>query len=284
VKRVSTAQLLALSAELGERERELLLDLDRLRLMTHAQLAVLLDVDGAASPVSQARAARRVFARLTSLGVLARLERRIGGVRAGSAGYAYYLGPVGQRVIAYWQGRGLIRGRVRPEPGGRYVRHRLAVSELYVEAHQADREGHFDLLAFDAEPAAWRTFSDGFGGQITLKPDAFVRLGVGAYEDRFFVEVDLGSESRNVIARKVRAYLDYFNSGQEQAEHGVFPRVLLLTNSNARRAALVDVCARLPAETWPLFTVTTLERALAVMSGQIEADVQPDSEGQGELL
>jgi Replication-relaxation len=283
MSRVSTARLLALAAELSGAERNLVWEVAKLRLATHAQLAALMQAGGSeASPASEARAARRVLARLTSLGVLARLERRVGGTRAGSRGYTYYLGPVGQRLIAYWQGRGLIRGRIRPEPGSRYVRHRLAVSELYVGVRQADRDGILDLLAFDIEPDCWRSALDGFGAQVTLKPDAFARIGVGAYEDSFFIEVDLGSESRSVIAKKVRAYLDYFNSGQEQAEHGVFPRVLLLTNSEARRAALVDVCARMPAESWRLFTITTLDRAVEAMNGQVEDDAHKVAQGEGE--
>jgi hypothetical protein len=282
MSRVTTARLLALGAELSERERHVVRELAKLRLASHAQLAALLAVgDGAVSPVSAARAARRVLARLTEAGLLARLERRVGGIRAGSAGYVYYLGPVGQRLVAYWEGRGLTRGRFRPEPGGRYVRHRLAVSELYVQARAADRDGLLDLLAFDTEPDCWRSFVDGFGGRLTLKPDAFVRVGVGAYEDRFFLEVDLASESRMVIARKLRFYLEYFNSGQEQAAHGVFPRVLLLTTTEERRAALVEVCRGLPAEAWQLFTVSTLDRGLEVIGGHVEPDEPADGVAGG---
>ena len=210
---------------------------------------------------------------MTKLGILARLERRIGGIRAGSAGFIYYLGPAGQRLMGYWSGQGLTRGRFRPEPGGRYVRHRLAVSELYVLAMQAEREGTLDLLSFDAEPDCWRMSGDGFGGARTLKPDAFARIGLGAYEDRYFIEVDLASESRSVIAAKVRAYLDYFNSGTEQTQHDIFPRVLLLTTTEERKAALVKTCSRLPAESWALFTITTLDQALPVLSGEYGPDL-----------
>jgi hypothetical protein len=269
MKRVTTGQLLELGAELGARECEAIQTLGRLRLMTHAQLSAII-ADDAGSPASAARSARRILARLTDSGVLTRLDRRIGGVRRGSAGYVYYLGPVGQRLVAYWQGRGLTRGRFRPDPGGRYVRHRLAVSELYIETYRAGHDGVLEPLAFDAEPECWRSYVNGFGGQGLLKPDAFLRIGVGAYEDRYFVEVDLGSESRTVIARKVRTYLDYFNTGQEQQSQGVFPRVLLLTNTQARRDALVEVCVQLPAEAWRLFTVTTLDRAVEVLSGQLD--------------
>jgi hypothetical protein len=274
MSRVSSTLLLRLATDLGEGERTAVEIVATLRLVSHAQLAALLgSTHLQASAASTARAIRRTLARLTALGVLARLERRVGGMRAGSAGYVYYLGPVGQRLMAYWEGRGLVRGRFRPEPGGRYVRHRLAVSELYVQLALADRDGELDLLAFEAEPDCWRHSIDGLGGSVLLKPDAFVRVGIGAYEDRYFVEVDLGTESRSVIAAKVRAYLDYFHSGTEQAQHGVFPRVVLLTNTEARRTALVDVVSGLPAEHWALFTVATLDRALEVLSGHVESAV-----------
>lgn len=270
MSRLTIAGLLELEAGLSEHERKLIRTLARLRLMTHAQLAVILDAE---SSVSGARAARRVLARLTELDVFARLDRRIGGLRAGSAGFIYYLGPVGQRLIAYWEGRGFTRGRFRPDPGSRHVRHRLALSELYVQVVQAEREGLLDLLSFDPEPVCWRRFSDGFGGTRTLKPDAFVRVGLGAYEDRYFVEIDLASESRSVIAAKVRAYVDYFNSGSEQEAHNVFPRVLLLTTTEERKEALVQTCSRLPAEKWSLFTISTLDQALSVLSGEYGPDL-----------
>jgi hypothetical protein len=272
MSRVSTERLLRLAA-LSTAERRLVEELHRLRLASHAQLtALLLGSASEASPASRARMARRTLARLTEQRVLARLERRIGGVRAGSAGYCYYLGPVGQRLVAFWAGQGFTRGRFRPEPGSRYVRHRLAVSELYVQARLADREGRLELLAFDLEPGCWRAFASGLGGQTLLKPDAFARIGLGAYEDRWFIEVDLGTESRPVLARKLRSYVDYFRAGSEQAAHGVFPKVLLLTTTEARCAALVETVQALPAESWALFTVARLKRGLDVISGQLDGD------------
>ncbi|MDO8213477.1 replication-relaxation family protein [Conexibacter sp. CPCC 206217] len=269
---MTTVELLRLADELTLTEREVVETVARFGLMTHAQVAALLPNRDDATPASRARAARRMLARLTKHKVLARLERRVGGVRAGSAGYCYYAGPTGQRLLAYWQGRGLGRGRFRPEPGRQYVRHRLAIAELYVQLHAVDADGGLELLAFDPEPACWRRLVDRMGGETILKPDAFVRLGLGAYEARYMLEVDLGSESRTVIARKLRAYLDYFDSGVEQAEHGVFPLVLLATTTETRRAALVEACTRLPAEAWALFAVTTLDQAVAVMGGLLEAD------------
>ena len=275
MKRMTFSGMLELGAELGEAERDLIRVVDQLRLVSHAQAAVLLGYD---ETTSGARLARKVLKRLTDLGVFVRLERRVGGIRAGSAGYLYYVGPAGQRLLAYWSGQGLVKGRFRPEPGSRYVRHRLAVSDLYVQLVRASRDGFLDLLVFDAEPDCWRTFGDGFGGTRTLKPDAFVRIGLGAYEDRYFVEVDLASESRRVIADKARAYLAYFNSGTEQAAHGVFPRVLLLTATEERRTALVETCEQLPAEAWRLFTVAKLDRAIALLSARVDDQAEQEAE------
>ena len=271
MSRVSAARLLRLAGELDERERTIIEIVARLRLVSHAQLAALAPRSPQASPASAARSVRRRLARLSELGVLARLERRVGGLRAGSAGFVYYLGPVGQRLMAYWAGRGFVRGRFRPEPAGRYVRHRLAVSELYVQLRHAQAGGELELLAFEAEPDCWRRSMDGLGGAVMLKPDAYVRLGMGAYEDRCFIEVDLGSESRTVIAAKLRAYLDYFHSGAEQAASGVFPRVIWLSDTEVRRAALVEVASRLPAEHWRLFAVSTLDQAVEVLTNQIDS-------------
>jgi len=268
MRRLSTAQLLKLGGELTERERELVVTVGKLRLATHTQLARLLDDEprSTASQSSRARMARRTLARLTELGLLARLARRVGGVRAGASGYCYYAGPAGQRLIAYWEGRGLVRGRFRPEPGGHYVRHHLAVSELYVRAVVANRSGRLELLGFDVESEAWREYVDSYGARITLKPDAFVRVGAGAFEERAFIEADLGSESRTVLARKARAYLDFYATGVEQAESGVFPRVLILTSGEARRAAIAEVFARLPEPAERVFVVGTLDDGLALLS------------------
>jgi len=74
-----------------------------------------------------------------------------------SVGHVYCLGPAGHAICSYWQGQGLVRGRNRVQPGPRYMRHRLAVTELHVELHEAhhagpgleqDREGVFPRVLF----------------------------------------------------------------------------------------------------------------------------------------
>lgn len=279
MSRVSHARLAAIADGMSDREREITRAVDRLHLVSHGQIARLVPPEPGVTAGSAARRIRRTLRRLTEDGVLARLERRVGGVRAGSSGHVYYLGPVGQRVIAYWNGDGLARGRIRSEPGAPFVRHRLSVSEIYVDLGERTRVGELELVAFDVEPECWRSSLSGLGATTTLKPDAFARVGLGAYEDRWFIEVDLGTESRPVVRRKLQAYIDYFHNGAEQAAHGVFPRVLWLTTTEARKATLVDLCAALPEEHWPLFAVNVLSAGADVMAGQLEHDTISGAHG-----
>jgi hypothetical protein len=257
-------EVVALADELSPRARQLVDHVGTLRLATHVQLAALLtSADGRPSDESAARSARRLLAWLSDARVLDRLDRRIGGVRAGSSGYGYYLGPVGQRLRAYWDGKGASHGRRRPEPGARFVRHRLAVSELYVEAHLLSRRGRLDLVSVDVEPDCWRTFTDRCGGRVLLKPDALVAVCVDGRREQTFVEVDLGSESRRVIARKLRTYLWYLTDGGSGAGHpDALARVSFLTMSPARQRELMDVCSTVPKAEQRLFAVSTLDAGL----------------------
>ncbi len=267
MSRLSTAQLMALAESMPERERSIVETTSSLRLVAGGQLARL-HFPEIGNAASRARAARRVLASLSDQQVLFRLERRIGGVRAGSAGHVFGLGPVGKRLIAYWQGEGLGRVRTPHEPGLVFVRHSLAVAEQYVTLREAERSGGPELVGFESEPGCWREFAGGYGDPVTLKPDAFVRLGVGDWEERSYLEVDCGTEGRGALLAKCRRYVAYFQAGVEQAEHGVFPRVVWITTNQARVRLLVEVCASLPAEHWQLFSVGTSKQLVELVSGR----------------
>lgn len=250
--RYMTARRVAvLGAALSDRDRQVLATLSRVRVATALQLQHLHFAD------VSARQARHVLASLTERGLLARLRRVVGGVRAGSAGYVYTLGPAGVRLAAE-SGR---RPQKPWELGALFLAHSLAVTQLYAQLVSASRAGRFALLDFAAEPACWRSFHGPGGGRVVLKPDAALRLGLGAYEDRWFVEVDRGTESLSTVARKCELYRQYWQSGIEQARSGVFPRVLWLVPDAHRYDALVDVIGRLPAEAWPLFAVAPMGEA-----------------------
>jgi hypothetical protein len=233
-----------------------------LRLMSARQIqAVHFPVSIHGNHAAATRARQRVVARLIRDRLLVALQRRIGGVRAGSAGLVLALGPVGQRILK------LPGPRQRShEPGPRFVDHSLAVAELLVDAIVAARSGHLELLDYAAEPQCWRRFTTG-GERRWLRPDAFLVLGVGDYELRWFIEVDRSTESLPVIIRKCRLYADYYQSGAEQAAHGgVFPRVCWVTPDEARAGRLAQVIARDNRLPDGLFVVAPSVKALQVLA------------------
>jgi hypothetical protein len=246
---VTTARVQWLAAHLSDRERAVLGSLRRLQVATSAQLERLHFAD------VTARQARAVLASLVERRLIARLPRQVGGVRAGSAGYIYVLDVAGQRLNPTGG-----RRVQRPWPVGTpFLAHTLAVSELYVRLMEAERQGQAALRLgeFHTEPACWRSFAAPSAGRVTLKPDAEVTLGLGRFEDRWFIEVDRATESRSTLDRKLGCYLRYWQSGQEQARTGIFPKVLWIVPDSARVDLLVDGCGRLPVAAWPLFTVAT---------------------------
>lgn len=190
--------------------------------------------------------------------LLERLPRRIGGVRAGSAGYIYSLDVAGQRLMnpdrPRWQ---------RPWPVGTpFLDHSLAVAELYVSLREAQGLGRLVVAGFQAEPASWRSFPGPGGGRMVIKPDARVRLRLGRYEDTWMVEADRSTESLPTVRRKCELYIRYWQSGREGE---IFPRVLWLVPDQRRYDQLVDLLGRLPEDTWPLFTVALFAEAVPRM-------------------
>ncbi|MGH2769520.1 MAG: replication-relaxation family protein [Actinomycetota bacterium] len=264
-RRITGRTVEAVRERLGERDWLVLKDVARVRVLSTSQVERLHFVGG--SSLSNARQCRKALARLSDWCCLTRLDRRVGGVRAGSASYLYTLGVVGQRLLTERGPAGGRRLRYPWEPSWPYVAHLLEVSELYVRLRETERvEPGLELLGYQAEPACWRRFWGASGSQV-IKPDAFVRLGREEYEDRFFVEVDRGTESPRTLECQVRVYCQYWASGQEQVRSGVFPRVLWLVPDERRKALLVEVLASLPAESWQLFQVATADRAVEAITG-----------------
>lgn len=260
------ARLVALADGLPLRDRQIIETIARLSLVSGGQLVDLF-FESISNPSTRSRRARRSLGRLVEQRVLDRLERRQGGVGGGSSAWVYALGPAGRRMVAYWAGEGLPRSRKPYEPSAMWTAHTLAVSDLYVRLREVERAGRVELLAYDAEPACWRRFAR-LGGTVgVLKPDAYLRLGVGEFEDSFFIEMDLGSERRGQLTRQHHAYREYFRAGVEQTKTGVFPGVLWIVPDAQRVALLSDIHRGLPEQTRRLFTVVTSELALGVLGG-----------------
>lgn len=262
---ITPARLDLLDEQLTERERDILTTLAKLRLACTRQLEQLHFTE--ASPLANARHARRVLAKLADLHLVSRLERRVGGVKAGSAGYVWSLGTGGQQLLG---GRGPAGGkspRTPWTPSRAFLTHRLSISELYVELTLAERSGRLELMRFDPEPACWRYFTGPHGAPANLKPDAYVQIAVDDYLDSYFVEIDLGTESMPVIARKAVACRTYWQTGREQAKSdGVFPLVAFLIPTAARANMIRAVLGQQPADFRRIFRVALRSEAVGLLT------------------
>jgi hypothetical protein len=214
-----------------------------------------------------ARAGRRTLKRLADQRVLERLPRRIGGRRTGSDGFVYRVGRAGTRLLA---ARGVYGPRTET-PGALHLEHTLASTELVLRLMEAERRGELELIETQQEPVCWRPYTGGMGARRTLKPDAFVRIGAGRHEDRWFLEIDLASEGGRTIARKAAVYLEHYRAGTEQKSTGAYPRVLWLVPDHDRAEQLAGILERQPAEAKRLFVVRRFDEAVAFMAAEARA-------------
>lgn len=225
------SQLSVLRDGLSTRDVAILRSLSAHRYLSTIQLERWHFV-GHATPLSAARRARAVLARLRSVGLLDTLDRRIGGMSQGSSSYLWYLTPAGHRLLTPGAG-----GKRPFEPSARFLSHRLGVAETHLRLIEASRRGSVDLAEVSTEPECWRSYLSGYGSPQTLKPDLFLIASTpsGEYEHLWFVEWDEGTESIPVIERKATVYDQYRQTGKEQERSGSFPRVLWIVPSESRR-------------------------------------------------
>ncbi|WP_460827941.1 replication-relaxation family protein [Nostocoides australiense] len=218
---------------------------------------------GHASDLTAARVCRRVLKRLKEQRVIEPLERRIGGVRAGSASFVWQLGPVAHRLLnASTRKRSF-------EPSALFLGHSLAVADADLALVRADRAGALTLDHAETEPDCWRPYSGLGGSREVLKPDLYV-VTVDPddpdYELRWFIEVDCGTENPKRLLMKCQRYLDYAGTGFEQ-QSGGFPLVVWAMRDET---AVGRLQAAIDAHLGPsrdIFRVTSLDGLVGLMAG-----------------
>lgn len=252
MRRTTTSQLVALTDQLSDRDKAILTDLEGTHVLTGAQLQRLhfdqIDIS------ARARDRRRVLQRLTDLDLVSTLNRRIGGIRAGSAGHIYTLTPAGRRFLALQRGQQLPKRLRRPRtPGEPFLNHALTISEIYVNLVESSRNQDFHVSTFVTEPACWHPI----GGNQYLHPDAYTVLDARKYQDCWWLEIDQATESLPRITRKCRTYLKFLTYGGTGPDT-VPPRILFTTPNTDRSNAIHKVITKLTnTETSQLINVTT---------------------------
>ena len=236
-RRLSRQQLEETAARISDRDRQVLAAIQRYRYLLTGQLQRLYFIE-AATPSAAHRAATRSLKRLRELGLIDHLARRIGGVRAGSAGLVWHITHAGERLI-YLESHTLTPTKRFFEPSPYFLSHSLAVAEVAVSLTELCQEYQtMKLTALQPEPECWRTYSE-YGNIVALKPDLFAITVSGQYEDRWFVEVDLATESPSRFISKCERYHKYYRSGLEQQEAEVFPLTIWIVPTTERKQQLI---------------------------------------------
>jgi hypothetical protein len=249
-----------LADELTDRYTTPLPHLAHARLLSGTQLDRLL-ADPELSPETMGRVRRRIMARLAGLGLVAMLGRRVGGVRAGSAGHVYALTSAGHTFLALLNGEPP-PGRIRHSatPGPLFLAHALTISGIYVDLIEHSRQAGFQVATFATEPHCWHPIGTG----AYLRPDAYAVLRTTTHADYWWLEADQATESLPRLRARARTYRQFFTSGGV-GPHGYPPHVLITVPDQIRADAITQAVTSTPPDDGALITVTTHPQAARCM-------------------
>ncbi|MDY6810490.1 MAG: replication-relaxation family protein [Actinomycetota bacterium] len=252
-RRIDRDELRRISEVMPERDREVLHRIDEHRYLTTHQIQSFVFTDHG-SIESAARTTRYVLARLEHLALIRALPRRVGGVRAGSAARIWQLAPAGARLL-----RDEGQAYRSHEPSLRFLQHCLAVADVHLGLRYLTSTETVETIDVATEPNSWRRYIGPGGEQRLLQPDLASVVRTSDYVDRWFIEVDLGTESLPTVLKKCGQYETYRASGIEQDAHQAFPLVIWIFMSQPRAEKVKSSILRSPRLTPNLYRVTTID-------------------------
>lgn len=267
-KRIGKRELVSLLERCSEKDKLVLESLSTYRYLLTSQVQRLYFRDEL-NKLTALKRTNRCLRKLADWGLITTLKRRIGGVRAGSSSYVWTLTIAGAKLryllnspeskSSGRKDKATLRGYYEPSPY--FLQHTLAVAEVSIRLTELAAKGKIGISARQTEPSCWRNYVNHGGTVSTLRPDLFaVTTDMDSdYEDHWFFEVDLATESPAVVVRKCLQYLSYLRSGEEQRSCGVFPRVVWIVPTTKRKGSLSSHIAEALVDDAVLFTVITLD-------------------------
>jgi hypothetical protein len=236
-----------------DRDRRVLQLIDEHRYLTTHHLQAFVFA-GHLTDQSAARTARHVLQRLDRLALIRSLHRRVGGVRGGSATRVWQLAPAGARLL-----RDDGTSHRTHEPSPRFLAHCLAIADVHLALRDLAATDTVQDVRVQLEPASWRRYSGPGGEPRWLQPDLAATVSLPNFVDRWFIEVDLGTESLPTLLRKCGQYESYRGSGIEQHDHDAFPLVLWFFSKPERADRLRSAILRSPRLTPELYRFANAE-------------------------
>ena len=245
------------------------------KYVTTKQLARLYFTDSVSSSTALRRA-NLTTKKLNEKDYIGHLDRRIGGVRAGSGSFVWTISTKGLKWLKHFKPSLAITRQNHYEPTWHHLEHTLAISEIYVQLTEL-KNMHLvqSIDKFQFEPSCWRGWLDNYAGRMILKPDCYIEISLDNYLYNYFVEVDKNSESLARVINKSKQYIRYYNLNIEQKETGVFPLVLWVVPDEKRKLAIEQRIQKELQDYWELFQVITLDDFKDFMAGGI-TDEQAD--------
>lgn len=237
-RRLSRLQLAALRERLSERDLLVLQAIQKYRFVSSGHVQELYFINGS-TQAANVRAANKALKKLRDYGLLKPLERRIGGVQAGSTALTWHLTEPGERLLGLDGPKDHPRKRFE-EPSRNFLAHTLSVVEYAVKLVTFCRkQNDMSVVTIAPEPECWRSYSIS-GKTLFLKPDLYAVLSSGEFEYQFYFEIDLGTEPMPKLMKKCQAYLDYYYSGEDQKKSGLFPLVVWVVPDEGRKQKLTE--------------------------------------------
>lgn len=189
----------------------------------------------------------RVNARLLKLTANGFLRRYFLGTFKGGSKALYTLSPKGASV-AEVQNRPVIRPKETLLIGDPFVNHQLAINDVHIAARFTS-VSPFKVLRF-------RSFIEPLTKAIPLIPDGYFEIETPLGVRAAFLEVDCGTETLKVWAKKTSLYLELAVSGtfKKIFEQQQF-RVLVIASSDRRAESIRKTVLK---QTQKIFWLTTL--------------------------
>ena len=230
-------KLQELDQDITDRDRHILKSLQNCRYLTTLQIARLY-CGQSINKRAAVRAADRSLTRLRDHNLIRSLQRRIGGVRAGSGSFVWALTPSGFKLLQLRAADNPQRKFFR-EPTLHFMTHTLVISEAWLQLHEICCKNNMTLARVQFEPDCWRWYTTKGGRKAVLKPDLYAVTQGGGYEDCWFIEIDCDTETIARVMDKCDRFLEYLRTGAEQKQTGVFPNVVWIVPDEKRKNSVL---------------------------------------------
>lgn len=236
--KLTRAQLVGIEGRLSARDHAVLQAIRKYRFLTSDQIGRLYITD-CSTKSSQTRQQNLLLQRLSGHGLIRPLERRVGGHGGGSTVQVWHLTEAGLRLLSL-NDPGMPPRKRFVEPSTMFLNHTLAIAECAVQLTCLCRDSNDLMLEMvDNEPSCWRRYKDG-DRVCYLKPDLYAITGYDGYEDHWFIEMDLGTETLSQIVSKCNAYVRYYYTGIEQKSTEMFPLVVWIVKDADRKNSIKE--------------------------------------------